>query len=455
MLAILSCGVLLSLPALVNGYPLVFPDSGTYVRQAIALSGEYLRHPYYSLFLLPFHMRVSLWPIVFMQSIVASIFLFLVVKVIEDRRPLLFLIALTALLSLLTGLPWFSSEIMPDVFTGLVVLSVFLLAFAWDRLRPGGRWFVVLALTVMLTFHPTFPPLTILLGGFVLAVQLFRRVPRRRILRIQAVLLGPAALALSAMVLYSVALIHQATILPWASSLMLARVIADGPGRAYLCESCRAGAAYELCAYVDELPSDENVFLFANDSPWLKVTQKLGIDATRAEASNIVVNTIRQYPLWEVKQSLIGFGNQLVMFRGIEPPLCPATDTGPQLKACLDGFQITKVVARYFPDELNEFMGSLQNRNRLPLGIIYFTDIAVVIVSAACCVLLLFRWRRSDRRPEPLFGDLFVVILVGIVTNAALTGILSMPQHRYEGRVIWLLPFFVALYFGRSTGARR
>jgi len=82
-----------------------------------------------------------------MQSIVASIFLFLVVKVIEDRRPLLFLIALTALLKFVDGpAVVFEARSCRTSSPGFVVLSVFLLAFAWDRLRPRpGAGFVVLA----------------------------------------------------------------------------------------------------------------------------------------------------------------------------------------------------------------------------------------------------------------------------------------------------------------------
>jgi len=249
-------------------------------------------------------------------------------------------------------------------------------------------------------------------------------------------------------------LMHQATILPWSPPLMLARVIADGPGRAYLRETCHAGSHYALCAYLDELPGDFNEFLFSSDSPLLKVTQRLGIEGTRTEASNIVINTILRYPLWQMEQSLTNFARQLMMFRGIEPSLCPGTNNAEQLKLCLDGFQITKVVARYFPSELSQFMNSLQNSNRLPLGLIYSVDVVVAILSMICCASLSYRWWRPGGRPEPPVSDLLAVILVGILSNAALTGILSAPQDRYQGRVIWLLPFFVVLYFGRLTGLR-
>src|SRR5437868_1833321 len=176
--------------------PLVYPDSGTYLLQAIELRGEINRAPYYSLFVFPFHLRFSLWPIVFAQGVICSILVYLIVRVICSRQDFWFLLGAGIVLSLFTSLPWFSGQITPDVFTALVILAIFLLAFAWDRLSPAERWFLVVALTVMLCFHLTFPPLTILLTGFVLALELRRRVPKRQILRTSAALLGPVVAGL-------------------------------------------------------------------------------------------------------------------------------------------------------------------------------------------------------------------------------------------------------------------
>jgi hypothetical protein len=448
---ILLCSLLLSVPALVNGYPLVWSDSGTYVGQAITLTGSTLHPPYYSLFLFPLHLRLSLWPIVFAQGIFVSIILYLIVKVIGYKRPLLFLAALTAILTLFTSLPWLSSEILTDVFAGLVILVIFMLACTWDRLRTAERWFLVVGLTIMLCFHPTFPALTILVTGFVSALNLVRRAERIVILRTLMVLLGPAWLALLAMVVYSEALIHHVAIVPDGPSLVLAKVIADGPGRVYLHEACDAGANYELCAYIDKMPTDEMEFLYSNENPWGKVIRKVGIEGARIEASNIVMNAIRRYPLWQIEQSINNFARQLTMFRGIELPLCSTADNGEQLTWCLKRFHITEVVSKYFPSEIHQFMTSLQNSNRLPMGFLYSVDEIVVIISAIFCVTMAYRWWWPGGRPEPLLSDLLGVIIVGVVSNAAVTGILSEPMDRYGGRVIWLLPFFVVLVFGQLT----
>ena len=346
---------------------------------------------------------------------------------------------------------------MPNVFTGLVILAIFLLAFAWDRLSLAERWFLMVGLTIMLCFHPTFPSLTMLLTAFVLALNLLRGAPWRQSLRTLAVLLGPVGLALLAMVAYSEALIHQATILPDGPSFLLARVIADGPGAAYLRESRHAGSHYALCSYLDDLPTDTDAsdeFLWSSESPWQKVKQKLSIEGARIEASDIILHTILRYPWWQMEESSIALARQLTMFRGIEPQLCAVTDNAGQLKSCLDRWLITKVVFQYFPSEFTQFINSLQNNNKLPLRLVYSVDVSVVVLSLTFCVVLACRWWRPGGKPELLVSDLLAVILVGILSNAALTGMLSRPADRYGGRVIWLLPFFIVLYFGRLTGSR-
>jgi hypothetical protein len=419
--------------------------------QAIALKGETIRTPYYSLFLFPFHLRISLWPIVFAQGLFCTIFIYLVVKVCEFRRPLRLLIVLVAALTLFTSLPWFSGQIMPDVFTGLVIVAVFLLAFCWNRLSSAERWFVVIGLTAMLCFHPSFPPLTLLLAAFVLPVVLRRRLPWRQFLRTTAVLLGSVAISIIAMIVYSLMLIHQVTLLPDGPAFPLARVIADGPGAYYLSESCRAGARYALCPYVDELPTGKDAsdqFLWPAEGPWQKVRRTVGLEDSRREASDIILHAILRYPWWQFKESMLDFAQQLTMFGGIEPQLCPGIDDVARLKSCLDKWLISKVIIQYFPSEAPQFFNSLQNRNQLPLMLIYRVDVAVVIISLILCAVVAYRWWRPGGRPEPPFSDLLAVIVVGILSNAVLTGILSEPLDRYGARVIWLLPFFVILYFG-------
>ncbi len=53
--------------AIANGYPLIFYDTGTYLRTGIELRFPTDRPVFYGLFLLPLHLKLSLWPVVAAQ----------------------------------------------------------------------------------------------------------------------------------------------------------------------------------------------------------------------------------------------------------------------------------------------------------------------------------------------------------------------------------------------------
>lgn len=55
----LAAGLLLW-PAVWNGYPIIFADTGTYLSQAIHRYLGWDRPPFYSLFMLPLHLTVKI-----------------------------------------------------------------------------------------------------------------------------------------------------------------------------------------------------------------------------------------------------------------------------------------------------------------------------------------------------------------------------------------------------------
>src|SRR5206468_10851799 len=117
------------------------PDSMSYLgdggRVARALflrdfSGYYGgRSLIYSLGILPFHWNVTPWPIVGLHAVLTADVLWLVVRSIVPRRTLTTYLTLVMPLSVLTGLGWFVSFIMPDILGPLLYLCLYLTAFAW------------------------------------------------------------------------------------------------------------------------------------------------------------------------------------------------------------------------------------------------------------------------------------------------------------------------------------
>ncbi|HZY59753.1 MAG TPA: hypothetical protein VFE56_08325, partial [Candidatus Binataceae bacterium] len=73
---LLAATLVLSGAAIYNGYPLVYPDTGDYV----ALADISFRSIFYSLLIAPARLTGSLWPVVFLQSLIVAHLLRLILR---------------------------------------------------------------------------------------------------------------------------------------------------------------------------------------------------------------------------------------------------------------------------------------------------------------------------------------------------------------------------------------
>ena len=122
---IAAMAVLLLLPALANGLPLMFPDSGAYLGVAWAQLWPVDRSGFYGILFKPFAALPTgpgLWlPVIFQAGVVALVLAAVARRVVPSATGGL-LTGLTAALVLLTSLPWHAGQVMPDAFTGPVIL---------------------------------------------------------------------------------------------------------------------------------------------------------------------------------------------------------------------------------------------------------------------------------------------------------------------------------------------
>jgi hypothetical protein len=137
VLAVPAAAALLLWPALWNCYPIVFADTGTYLSQAIARYAGWDRPVFYSLFMLPLHATLTVWPVVVVQALGAAWVLWLVCLVLVPDMSGVAFVGFVFLMSAGTWLPWLVCELMPDLFTPLLVLVLCLLAWVPERL---SRW---------------------------------------------------------------------------------------------------------------------------------------------------------------------------------------------------------------------------------------------------------------------------------------------------------------------------
>src|ERR1700722_4377832 len=202
------CVACLIWPALWNGYPIVFADTGTYLSQAMHHYLGWDRPVFYSLFIYPLHLGLNTWPVIVVQSCLTVLVLDLTRRAFGLSTR--WLLALTVFLSVATWLPWTVSELMPDLFTPLLILLLSLLVSTPSRFR-GWEWLGIIGLAAfMIATQQSSVPLALALLVVVIPLRwiaararMYRHGPNPRPFRLAAPLapfLAPG-LAIAALLL--------------------------------------------------------------------------------------------------------------------------------------------------------------------------------------------------------------------------------------------------------------
>ncbi|MBD0273353.1 MAG: hypothetical protein ICV73_15670 [Acetobacteraceae bacterium] len=433
--------LLLCWPAVWNGYPLVFWDTNTYLGQALLRYLGWDRPAFYSFFLLGLHWGVSLWPVVLAQALIVAHLLWLVLRALGRPGPLPLLLAAGGLCAA-TSLPFFAAQIMPDVFTGVVVLGLWLIGFRWDTLGRWERAYVLVLTTGAVAVHLSHPPLAaglVLVGAFLLAVQ----AGLRYALRAAGRMASPLALAALALVAVNLVGHGKASLAPFSSVFFAARLIQDGPGLDHLRRAC-PDAGYRICGVLGRLdPSSTNAFLWDQSGPlW---TELGGPKAWAPEAAAVSAATLREQPGPALESMLRNTLRQMAM-----------ADTGDGTEPVAAEQSLDAMVRRFFPEEFEAFRRSRQQTGRLlsdtsalaPLHrVLTWGGLVALVVAAAT------RWRHTPALALCLF------VLAAAIGNALVTGGLSGPYHRYQARIAWLFLLAPAAVFwsvpADSGGAAR
>lgn len=430
---LLAATLALCVPALYNGYPFVYPDTGDYV----CLTDISFRSIFYSLLIAPARATGSLWPVVLIQSLILAHLIGLTLRAvfaIPSRRVFL---VITLLLCALTSLPWYTGFIMPDIFTPVLVLSLFLLAFCRPYLTGGERRYVVALAVTAVVVHLSHIPLALgLLFGLLLARL---ALAKRRDLPLPDAT-APALVVATALLLVlgrNYAMHREVTLSSGGYAFLLARLVADGQAVRYLRESCPQ-RHYALCVYIEQLPHDSSDFLWSPRSPFRRVGW---IDGYRREGREIVVQTISRYPASTLTSALTNATGQVVAIR-----------TGSGLISWMNNIYPTDSLRRCYPAEFKTYENSRQSRGTLDVDAFNGLHMAVVVLSliygGVAAVIL-------AKRRQWLPVELLLTIAGALLMNALVTGALSVPNARYGSRLIWLLPFWAfASYRTVVDGAR-
>lgn len=436
--------VALTLPVVWNGFVFIYHDSIDYLGLAFTWQMPEFRTAPYGLFAGLARLTGNPATVVLAQSAVVVGILALSVRAQAPavRFPVAFTVTLLAALS--GGISLYASQIMADVFAGAAVLGLVSLMLFAEGLTAFRRWLLAGLCAVAICVHTSHVGLALgllALGfGARLAHSFHPSFPRVRLREASLAVAGGVALVLAG----NAYVTGRPFLTQTATVQALALFVEGGVAKSYLDLRCQepAGAGYrtgheppfKLCAYRETLPRTANEFLWARGrSPLYKLG---GWDGMRAEAQAIVDGAVKTLPGAVALQTLDLSVAQFFM-------LDPGDGLGPRWPCYGDA------IGTWFPNDKLAFKLSRQEHG-IDFTPLYWPTRAIMGVSLAAVLILAFAGRQMPR--QSLFG---AAILIAVAGNAFICGGLSNPNHRYQGRMVWLVASSAALMILAQTASGR
>jgi len=478
LLALIAATLLMMAVAFADGRPTVFYDSHSYDvmgrnlietveqypasiafkmkpgvrRDALPVSSDYMtdpatmgaRSPYYGALLHATWKIGSIWLLAAIQSFLAAWVVYLLWRTLAPKAPPWSYLALVAATVVGTSVSFFTTFAMPDVFAGIGGAAMVLILSQSDRLKRReilGLW-LLSAYTMMIHKSHLGTGLVVAVAGAGLVWLM--GLPLASAARRMALLLLAAFVAWFAGAAADKAYELRTGYKLGHPPFMMARVLADGPGRAYMRYACAHGEPYALCAYQKNVGNSTDLILWSD-------RKKLGVfnisnGPTRMkleqQETKFVIGTVLFDPVGQALASLENWGEQFVAYQVDDPLRNPA--------AYLRGRYWPTT---FLPQMIPNFAACRPPGDcRPPFTIPVLADWHGVVLGLS---LLLLAWRMLQRDvrqavwrrglktadDEPARVASVILLLLGVAaTNAAVCGILSGPFARYQSRLIWLLP---------------
>jgi len=418
---------LLCLPAIWNGFPIMFDDVGGYLERWPTASLGFGRSSVYGL-LLWVTRSAFFFPAILLQAFAAAFVIDCAIRNFVPARPRWLLVSTIAVLSATSGVALFVSKAMPDVWAALGVLALHLLAWHAERLSKVER----VALLLIVAFAGASHMATLgVLTGLSLVYGLAWLARRKLGLAPNGFGLSLVAAWSGLLLLLTLNLIvaGRFALTPGGQVFLFGRLVADGMAGRALGEECPR-PDWQLCSYRDELPNSAEAFIFNGDGPLQKIG---GWQDPRAlhEMTSIIERSFARHPLEHAVRAITLTAQQFIDV-GIAEAMAPLTAAHARWTLTL-----------YAPSVIPRFDMALQQSVSIDLGT--WSNIIVAPVSLAASLMLpivaAILWRRNRRGESVLPFALFLALL----GNAAICGIVSHPNERYQSRLAWLAVLAIGL----------
>lgn len=482
----LGCILLLMWVPLANGQPFFFPDTTAYVRagdyvaklishghlrtawtahydaapapagatpatpvdkaaDSVSAGGNDLRNgnimagrsPYFGVLLYAGYLLGDFWPFVVAQAVCAYALITLSLRRF-GLASATNIVTVVGLLAATVSLPFYDGLLLADALAAFGILAFLLLATDRGTLSRGETLFLGLLLLVSVSAHMTHIAMLAAMLALLVVARLLRLAPPLTRIALVAGIGGLAA-GLASVWLTSAVIRHVFDKPPQLAPLMTARFIDDGPGADFVRAGC-GGKAFVACRHLPE-GDNSDVYLWSHDP---RLGGYLPLDAASrarmaSEDTAFAMAVLRAHP---VRQPLMMARNTLAQLA--EFPLTGLNEGCFADRGCW---------ASLPPNVRDRMRHTPGGRNAWPVPALNLLLYAVVIVSLAVLAALASALRRTARGRDLLLWC--ACTAAAMLACAFLGGAVSSPQWRYQGRLVWLIPFLAAIAVLLWRDARR
>lgn len=421
--------LLLLLPALFNGYPVLFADTADYLLRSRTLSPSPIRAPGYAVWIRVTSAGLTLWLPVIAQSALIAALAWRTLRAVGKPGPFTIFAAGLALATG-TSVAWASSKAMPDVFIAGLILGLYLVAAHWGAMGIAARTLAVAAVIVGGTMHLT----NLVVGASALAAMiLLGKSVTPQLTRASWLRAGAALVAAAGLMRAFERAPQDARPAAGSNSdvFVLSHLVETGLAQRLLQDRCGM-ESFALCPVRDTLTRQVELFVWRPEqSPRYLV---LGDDPAliRRETRHILRGVVTHYP-FALGASIVRYtGEQFLSFRVNDDIWRHERRT-----------HVQRAIIAVFPGDLPAQEAARQQANTLRLP--WTTAVHLVVFLAAVAFSLIVLLRAASARELALdrAAGLHVVVWVTLIVNAAVCANAASVFARYQSRVSWLLPFAV------------
>lgn len=431
IISLIFSSIILCFMGFKNGYPLVYPDTGTYIRSGFKGFVPEDRPLLYGLFIRHVSLAESLWLVIFFQALILSLTVFYYFYYLTNtsiRNKIVLFLAYILLITFYFGASVNASQLIPDIFTPVTILCVGLLIFA-DKLKRRDKIIISTLLIFSLGVHNShFLIVTLILISYFL-IFLYKKLKKssgffyERIRKLYYI---------SLLIVISF-LFNSFLNLGYGSNFgifrgghvfLMSRLNDMGILKEYLDENCNE-KAYKICKYRDNIPWD---FLWDANSP----VYLTGGWSKNKKEYNEIISDILTTPKYLKIFLIRTFESSIKQFFSFDTGDTPVQTMGSAPFGAIDEF---------FHKTTKEYLSSKQSYNTLNYRFINQSQIIIFsLILFLFCVIFLskkieFKWK------------VLILFFLGSLYFNATVSTLSSVADRFQSRVIWLLPLPLFIIF--------